>query len=89
MRNKLFVASLPWKTDDQQLADLFSTFGQVISAKVMMDRDTGRSRGFGFVEMGTEQEAEAAIKELNGSDYMGRKLVVNVARPQIDRGNRR
>ncbi len=79
---KLFVGSLPWETDDQKLGDLFAQFGQVVSAKVLKDRETGRSRGFGFVEMADDAAADEAIKKLNGSDYEGRKIVVNVARPR-------
>ena len=79
---KLFVGSLPWATDDQALEQMFAQFGQVISAKVLKDRDTGRSRGFGFVEMADDQAATEAINKLNGSDFEGRKLVVNEARPR-------
>ncbi|MBI2595710.1 RNA-binding protein [Candidatus Daviesbacteria bacterium] len=82
---KLFVGSLPWAIDDQKLADLFSQFGAVTSATVLMDRMTGRSRGFGFVEMANDAEADEAISKLNGSDMDGRKIVVNVARPREDR----
>ncbi len=82
---KLFVGSLPWATDDQQLGDLFAQFGQVLSAKVLKDRETGRSRGFGFVEMADDAQADEAIAKLNGSDIEGRKIVVNVARPREDR----
>lgn len=73
---------MPWATDDQKLGDLFAKFGQVISAKVLKDRETGRSRGFGFVEMANDNEAQEAIKQLNGSDIDGRKIVVNEARPR-------
>lgn len=79
---KIFVGSLPWATDDQKLGDLFSQFGEVMSAKVLNDRETGRSRGFGFVEMSDDAAADQAIEKLNGSDYEGRKIVVNVARPR-------
>lgn len=79
--NKVFVAGLPWSVDDQRLGELFAAYGQVISAKVIKDRDTGRSKGFGFVEFNNSQDAQAAIKGLNDSDLEGRKLVVNVARP--------
>lgn len=75
---------MPWATDDQSLADMFSQFGQVISARVLKDRETGRSRGFGFVEMANDSEADEAIEKLNGSDMEGRKIVVNVARPRED-----
>lgn len=84
---------MPWATDDQKLADLFSQFGKVSSATVLQDRMTGRSRGFGFVEMDNDAEAKEAIEKLNDTDYEGRKLVVNEARPREDnrdsRDNRR
>lgn len=70
--------------DDQKLADLFSQFGSVKNAKVIMDKITGRSRGFGFVELEDDSQAQEAINKLNGSDYEGRKLVVNVAKPRED-----
>lgn len=82
---KLFVGSLPWAIDDQKLGDLFSQFGSVTSAVVLKDRMTGRSRGFGFVEMANDNEAMEAIEKLNGSDMEGRKIVVNEARPREDR----
>ena len=82
---KLFVGSLPWAVDDQKLGDLFSQFGEVVSAVVLKDRMTGRSRGFGFVEMENDAEATEAVEKLNGSDMDGRKIVVNVARPREDR----
>lgn len=82
---KLFVGSLPWSVDDARLAELFSQAGNVVSAQVVKDRETGRSRGFGFVEMSTDQEAQAAVANLNGSDVEGRKIVVNIARPREER----
>jgi len=82
---KLFVGSLPWEVDDARLSEIFSQAGNVVSAQVVKDRDTGRSRGFGFVEMSTEEEAQAAVKNLNGSDVDGRKIVVNIARPREER----
>lgn len=85
MNNKLFVGSLPWAIDNAQLEQLFSQYGKVISAQVLKDRETGRSRGFGFVEMSSDEEAQKAIEALNGSDMEGRKIVVNVARPRADR----
>jgi len=81
----IFIGSLPWATDDQKLQDLFSQHGQVTSAKVIRDKMTGRSKGFGFVEMESDDEAKKAIEALNDTDYEGRKLVVNVARPREDR----
>lgn len=82
---KLFVGSLPWSVDDAGLAQIFSQAGTVVSAQVVKDRDTGRSRGFGFVEMSTDEEAQAAVNNLNGTDVEGRKIVVNIARPREDR----
>ena len=82
MNKKLFVGSLPWGVDDAQLAQMFSQAGTVVSAQVVKDRDTGRSRGFGFVEMSTEEEAQNAVNNLNGTDVDGRKIVVNIARPR-------
>ena len=79
---KLFVGSLPWAVDDAKLAEVFSQAGSVVSAQVIKDRETGRSRGFGFVEMSTEEEANAAVQNLNGSEIDGRKIVVNIARPR-------
>ena len=78
----MFVGSLPWGVDDNKLQEIFAKFGTVISATVLKDRETGRSRGFGFVEMANDEEADKAIAELNGSDLDGRKIVVNVARPR-------
>lgn len=81
MAKRLFIGSLPWAIDDAKLAEIFSQAGTVVYAKVMQDRETGRSRGFGFVEMETDEQADAAIKNLNGADIEGRKIVVNEARP--------
>ena len=81
MGNKLYVGGLPYTTTDQQLQDLFAQHGTVSSAKVISDRYTGRSRGFGFVEMATSEEAQKAIAALNGTQYEGRALVVNEAKP--------
>lgn len=82
---KLFVGSLPWATTSDELRDLFAKYGSVLRADVLKDKMTGRSRGFGFVEMENDNEAEEAIKALNNSDMNGRKLVVNEARPREDR----
>ena len=84
MNKKLFVGSLPWGIDNTKLSELFAQAGTVVSAQVIMDRDTGRSRGFGFVEMSTEEEADTAVKNLNGSDVDGRKIVVNIAKPKVN-----
>ena len=82
---KLFVGSLPWSVDDAALAQLFAQAGTVVSAQVVKDRETGRSRGFGFVEMSSDEEAQNAVKNLNGTDVEGRNIVVNIARPREDR----
>ena len=89
MATKLFVGSLPWAIDDQALEDLFKDFGAVASAKVIIDRESGRSKGFGFVEFDDDNAAQEAIKQLNGSDVRGRNIVVNEARPQEARPPRR
>ena len=81
MSNKLYVGNLTYSVRDDDLQQQFSAFGQVQSAKVMMERDTGRSKGFGFVEMSNSQEAEAAIQGLHGKNMGGRDLTVNIARP--------
>lgn len=83
--NKLYVGNLAYSIRDEDLQDAFSAHGTVSSAKVMMDRDTGRSKGFGFVEMGTDAEAQSAINALNGQPIGGRAVVVNVARPREER----
>ena len=85
MNNKLYVGNLSYSVRDEQLQDAFSAYGQVNSAKVLMDRDSGRSKGFGFVEMDSDAEAQAAIDGLNGRDLDGRALTVNVARPMEPR----
>ncbi|MDD2729281.1 RNA-binding protein [Malikia spinosa] len=85
MNNKLFVGNLPYSVNDGSLQQNFSEYGTVVSAKVMTDRETGRSKGFGFVEMGTDEEAQAAIEALNGMSVDGRAITVNVARPKEDR----
>ncbi|MGC4061839.1 MAG: RNA-binding protein [Aquabacterium sp.] len=85
MGNKLYVGNLAYSVRDQDLQDAFSQYGAVSSAKVMMDRDTGRSKGFGFVEMGSDAEAQAAINGLNGQPVAGRAVVVNEARPREER----
>jgi hypothetical protein len=85
MGNKLYVGNLAYSVRDETLQEAFSQFGQVTSAKVMMDRDTGRSKGFGFVEMGSDAEAQSAINGMNGQDVDGRAIVVNEARPREER----
>jgi hypothetical protein len=92
MGNKLYVGNLAYSIRDEDLQQAFAQFGSVSSAKVMMDRDTGRSKGFGFVEMGSDAEAQSAINGMNGQALDGRALVVNEARPREERpggfGNR-
>ena len=85
MGNKLYVGNLPYSVRDSDLEQSFGQFGSVTSAKVMMERDTGRSKGFGFVEMGSDAEALAAIEGMNGAPLGGRSLVVNEARPMEPR----
>jgi hypothetical protein len=85
MGNKLYVGNLPYSFRDEDLQQAFSAHGSVTSAKVMMERDTGRSKGFGFVEMGSDAEAQAAINGMNGQQFGGRGLVVNEARPMEPR----
>ena len=85
MGNKLYVGNLPYSVRDGDLEQSFGQFGTVTSAKVMMERDTGRSKGFGFVEMGSDAEAQAAINGMNGQPLGGRSLVVNEARPMEPR----
>jgi RNA recognition motif-containing protein len=82
MSSKIYVGNLPYSIDDAALRHNFAEYGEVASAKVMMDRDTGRSKGFGFVEMGSAAEAEAAIGGLNGMSVGGRSIVVNISRPK-------
>jgi cold-inducible RNA-binding protein len=88
MSSKLYVGNLSYSVRDEDLQQHFSAFGSVQSAKVMMDRDTGRSKGFGFVEMSSPAEAEAAIQGLNGKNFGGRDLTVNIARPMESRAPR-
>ncbi|WP_293660810.1 RNA-binding protein [Rhodoferax sp. OV413] len=85
MGNKLYVGNLPYSFRDEDLQQAFSQHGSVSSAKVMMERDTGRSKGFGFVEMGSDAEAQTAINAMNGQQFGGRGLVVNEARPMEPR----
>ncbi|OQW48890.1 MAG: RNA-binding protein [Proteobacteria bacterium SG_bin7] len=85
MSNKLYVGQLPYSVDSDALGNHFSAVGQVVSAKVITDRDSGRSKGFGFVEMQSEEEAQKAIEQLNGKDFNGRNINVSVAKPQESR----
>src|SRR5271169_5562946 len=88
MAKKLYVGNLTYEVTDSDLTKLFEPHGTVESAQVIMDRDTGRSKGFGFVEMKTDQEAQAAIAALNGKEMNGRALTVNEARPKTEGGGR-
>lgn len=92
MATRLFIGSLAWATNDDSLKDFFSQVGTVVSANVIVDRETNRSKGFGFVEMSTDEEAKAAVDQLNGKELDGRPIVVNEARPREERprptGNR-
>lgn len=87
MATKLFVGSLPFATTSDQLREIFAKAGQVSDANVVMDKMTGRSRGFGFVEMATDEDAKKAIDTLNGTEVDGRKIFVSEARPQAPRDN--
>ncbi len=82
MSTKLFIGSLPWAVNDKTLRELFESHGAVVSAKVVTDRQTGKSRGFGFVEMENESEASAAITALNGTEVNGRNIIVSEAKPK-------
>ena len=87
MATKLYVGGIPYTTTESTLRDAFAKAGNVVSASIIIDRMTGRSKGFGFVEMSTEEDAQAAINMWNGQDFDGRKLTVNVARPLEPRAN--
>ncbi len=80
--NKLFVGSLPYSVRDEHLGQIFAEIGQVVSAKVIMDNESGRSKGFGFVEMSSAEEAKTAVEKLNGATVEGRQILVSEARPQ-------
>jgi RNA recognition motif-containing protein len=86
MSNKLYVGNLSFRVTSEDLHEYFAAAGAVESANVVFDRETGRSRGFGFVEMGSEDDANNAIAQFNGQEYDGRNMVVNEARPREDRG---
>jgi len=85
MSNKLYVGNLSFSTGEEDLEELFGSHGEVVSAKLVTDRDTGRSRGFAFVEMASAEDAQKAIENLDGKDFMGRNLKVNIAKPREDR----
>ncbi|MBT3290329.1 MAG: RNA-binding protein [Victivallales bacterium] len=84
----IYVGNLPYSVNDDMLRSMFEEYGAVDSARIIMDRDTGRAKGFGFVEMGNDTEANAAVAALNGQDCEGRALTVNEARPRAERGSR-
>lgn len=88
MENKIFVGNLPWTAKSEDLEPLFTTFGGVQEVALISDRETGRSRGFAFVTFDTEEAAHAAVEALEGSEFMGRPLKVNIARPREDRAPR-
>ncbi len=85
---KIYVGNLPYKVDDSRLKEMFSAYGEVSDSKVIIDRETKRSKGFGFVEMADQSEGDKAIKELDGKEFEGRNLKVNVAKPETDRPKR-
>ena len=88
MANKLYIGNLPYNTTSEELQQTFSQAGNVVEAVVMMDKMTGRSRGFGFVTMGSDEDAQKAIEMFNGKDFGGRAIVVNEARPKEERAPR-
>ena len=87
MEKRLFVGNLSYSLSQEEMADLFAQYGTVESAKILTDRETGRSKGFGFVEMASPEEAQECIAKLNGYDLQGRKVSVSIARPQAPRDN--
>src|SRR6478736_6868931 len=87
MGNKLYIGNLPYSATDQLLMETFNQYGEVESAKVIVDRETGRSKGFGFVEMRDAEEAKLAIDKLNGKNFDGRPMTVNEAKPPVPRSN--
>jgi len=84
MQNKLFVGNISWDATDEDLQNLFASHGEVVSARIVTDKFSGRSRGFGFVEMANDEQANAAIGALNDKDFMGRPIAVNVAKPKAE-----
>ena len=86
MGKKIYVGNLPYTVDDEQLHEAFANYGQVVSARVIMDRDSGRSKGFGFVEMGSDQDASSAVKSLDGTELGGRNINVSEARESTGGG---
>lgn len=88
MSKKLYVGNLSYDVNENELRDLFGSYGEIEDAVIIMDRDSGRSKGFGFVTLGDDQQAQQAIEDLNGKEHSGRTLTVNEARPRPDRGGR-
>ena len=88
MGNRLYIGNLPYSTTESDLRETFAPYGEVVSVSIITERDTGRSKGFGFVEMGTDEEAAAALNALNGSQLSGRTLRVDEARPRAERERR-
>jgi RNA recognition motif-containing protein len=86
MTKRIYVGNLPYSATSEELGSSFAQYGNVLSSRIVIDRETGRSKGFAFVEMDADEEADAAIQALNGADYAGRTIVVNEARPREDRG---
>ena len=89
MATKLYVGNLPFQTTEDEIRDMFAAAGQVTSVKIIIDRDTGRSKGFGFVEMASDEEAQTAVNQMNGGSLNGRQLTVNEARPMTNTGGPR
>ncbi|MBI2074455.1 MAG: RNA-binding protein [Candidatus Levybacteria bacterium] len=85
-KNKLFIANLPWSITSDKLRELFSQYGEIVNVELITDRNTGRSRGFGFVTFANAADAQKAIDEINGKEIDERKIIVNIARPREDRG---
>jgi cold-inducible RNA-binding protein len=85
MGNKVFVGGIPWAASDQDLRDLFSEIGEVTDAVILQDRETGKSRGFGFVTYASDDDAKSSVEKFNGHDFLGRELTVNEARPREER----
>ncbi len=88
MSNRLYIGNLPYTTTEDELREAFEPFGTVVSSRIITDRETGRSRGFGFVEMSTDEEANKALSGMNGAAFGGRTLKVDLARPRDERGDR-
>jgi RNA recognition motif-containing protein len=85
---KIYVGNLDYRVNDEELKNLFAEYGEVVSAKIILDRETGRSKGFGFVEMSNDNEAKTAIEELHNGEWGSKKIIVNEARPQVNKPDR-